>query len=132
MTSCYLPPYGTVVRSSVIVVSARDDDRDGGNYWTNPASDLNRYPSRERSYNGFVRDEDTVTVSGGRTGMPRKVDADWWETRRVDADRYEDDNYIRNDEEFDEDEEYYDDYEEEEKYGLPPPGRSRSVFCLWM
>ena len=74
----------------------------------------------EKSYNGFVKN-DTVTVSGGRAGMPRRVDADWWETRRVD----DDEEYDYDDEMLDEDEYYYD--EEEEEYGLPPPGRSRLV-----
>ena len=135
------------MRSSIIV-SARDDGdynnyrsddydvtfQEGGNYWSNPVAGIDRYPNNndnnsrrrrrrergEKSYNGFVKD-DTVTVSGGRAGMPRRVDADWWETRRVN----DDEEYDYDDEMLDEDE-YYDD-EEEEEYGLPPPGRSRLV-----
>lgn len=111
----YLPPYGTV-RSSIVVCARnydrddynyRDDWKEGGNYWTNPAGGLDRYPSsaRETSYNGFRKDE--VTVSGGRAGGPRREPADWWETKRLPEDDYD---------------EYY---EDEEEYGLPPPSRSR-------
>ena len=60
--------------------------------------------SRETSYNGFIKDE--VTVSGGRAGAPRKQPADYWDNSRVDGGR---DEY----------------YEDDEDYGMPPPSRSR-------
>ena len=89
--------------SSSITPLARGDTREGG--------------SRETSYNGFIRDE--VTVSGGRAGSPRKEPTDWWETRRR---RDDDENGGANVDDYYEDDEYY-----EEDYGLPPPSRSRLV-----
>ena len=88
-------PSSTSTASSITPL-ARGDTREGG--------------SRETSYNGFIRDE--VTVSGGRAGSPRKEPTDWWETER---------RGNENGDEYYEDDDYYDD----EEYGLPPPSRSR-------
>ncbi|KAL3797429.1 hypothetical protein HJC23_010555 [Cyclotella cryptica] len=145
LRSIYVPPYGTI-RPSIVILSAQrrrdyavyddeysdvEEDSMGGNYWVNPSRSLDRFPSpaveavrRRRRSGGGRKPEEKRSFNGFRQGGEVTVSGGRAGAPRTETsgDWWE---TTRMDGDYDEDE-YYDDdddYEEDQygEYGMPPP-----------